>query len=368
MTDTSLNYIFKILKGLIPTEEPDWFSVLGFLSLHRIEGLFYKKVTALGIILPLKVNKVLKTAFDRQKRRVEFLREQVNEISSTLVSHNVEHVLLKGSVFANSTNELAIYVDGERSSNDIDILVKPDKITDLSNHLKKLGYIQGIFDETTNSIIPFSRKEVLSRRMNRGEVAPFIKLTKNAEVPFIEIDINFSLGNTPNEFNELLGRMIDNRVLSKGKFDFYALDLEMFFIHLIMHQYKESCLYFMVSRSKDIDIYKLADIYYLIKRKSFNVMKLNEIVKSFRLDEQFGAVLNQVAMAFDDEEIFVMANAYKVINPTIIDYNNKKNYCFNVGIRSRLKVFNSINYLEEIHEKPFYRWEFPIDYFRGNKK
>ena len=43
MTDTSLNYIFKILKGLKPTEAPEWFSIVGFLSLHRIEGLFYKK-------------------------------------------------------------------------------------------------------------------------------------------------------------------------------------------------------------------------------------------------------------------------------------------------------------------------------------
>ena len=50
----------------------------------------------------------------------------------------------------------------------------------------------------------------------------------------------------------------------------------------------------------------------------------------------------------------------------IIDYETKKKYRMYVSIRTRLKTFNSIKYLEEVRDKPFYRWEFPIDYFRGH--
>ena len=368
MTNEDLNYIFDILKGSKPIKEPDWYSVLGFLSTHRIEGLFYHKACEIEVPLPQKIKKLLKSSFDKQKRKVDCLRKYVKELSNALINNNVEHVFLKGSVFANTMNELAIYEDGERSSNDIDVLVKPNKLIDATNNLKKMGYIQGTFDEKNNIILPFSRKEIINRRMNRGEVAPFIKLTGNAEFPYVEVDINFSLGNTPNEFNELLERMIDNRILLKADFEIYALNLELFFIHLIMHQYKESCLYFMVSRSKDLDVYKLADIYYLFKRKTFDLKLLNEIIDEYELGEKVGTVLNQVAMAFSDQEMLDFANSYEIINPIIIDYDNTKRYCFNVDVRGRLKVYNSLNYLEEVHEKPFYRWEFPIDYFRGNNK
>ena len=85
MSDESLNYIFKILKGIKPLEEPEWFSILGFLSLHRIEGLFYKKALELDIFLPLKVKKNLKKSFDRQKRRVEFMKDYVEELSLELI-------------------------------------------------------------------------------------------------------------------------------------------------------------------------------------------------------------------------------------------------------------------------------------------
>ena len=181
--------------------------------------------------------------------------------------------------------------------------------------------------------------------MNRGEVAPFIKLTNNIEIPFIEVDINFSLGNTPNDGIELLNKMIDERLLHQGEINLYSLDNEMFFIHLIMHQYKESCLYFMVERSKDLDLYKMADIYYLLKQEKIDMKKIEKISKTFNLEEKIGYVLYQVAEIFDDKEIMNYAKKYKIKEPIVINYENNQKYRFAVGVSSRIKCFNNLSFL-----------------------
>lgn len=368
MTEASVNYVIDVLKGIKPLIEPEWFEVLGFLECHRISGLFYSKSKELEINLPHKIDKILNQIFKVQKRRVEILSGNVKEISAKLLKDQVKHVFLKGSVFNNVNNILGLYQLGERTSNDIDILVNSEEITKISHSLKELGFIQGKYDEDSNAIIPFSRKEILERRMNRGEVAPFIKLTNNPEVPFIEVDVNFSLGNTPDDDIKLLDYMIDNSLIINDKFHLTVLDNELFLIQLIMHQYKEATLYFMVSRSKDIDLYKLADIYYLFKNKAFKKIKFKELSKKFKLSQKIGFVLNQVAEVFDDNELKKYAANFKFKEPLIIDYDDKKEYQMTASTRFRLKVFNSKSFLLEVTKKPYYRWEFPFGYFRGNRR
>lgn len=366
MTEASLNYVIDVLKGKVSDYEPDWYETLGFLEMHRIAGIFYNKTKELDIKLPIKVNKALKEVFEKQKRRVLLLREYVKEISKELLENNVEHIFLKGSVFSNVKKGLSIYKVGERSSNDIDILVNQENISKVANCLKKLGFVQGVYDEESKKIKEYSRVEIINRRMNRGEVAPFIKLTNNTEVPFVEVDINFSLGNTPNDNIDLLNFMIDSRVISNKYFPLSILDNELFFIHLLMHQYKETTLYLMFERNKDIDLYKLADIYYLFKLYKIKRNRIKELAKKFNIEEKVGYVLFQVAEAFRDYELLKYAKRFGISEQVIIDYETKKKYRMYVSIRTRLKNFNSITFLEEVRDKPFYRWEFPIDYFRGN--
>lgn len=150
-------------------------------------------------------------------------------------------MFLKGSVLSNAKFDTKrIYTDGERVSNDIDILVAPTEITAVSDVLRDLNFIQGIYDRNKREIFEFSRMEIIKRRMTRGEVAPFVKITDNAEFPFVETDINFSLGNTPEDGQELLRAIIQTASYRKGEADIYSPNNEMFFVHLIMHQFKEA--------------------------------------------------------------------------------------------------------------------------------
>ena len=348
MNKKDLSFVISVLKGEKILYEPNWFSTLGFLQYHRIGGLFYNRAKRLGIVFPAKIEKELYNIYKVQTRKTKYIRQYLTELSKALIDENVPHILLKGSILSNLADEDMIYMDGERVSNDIDILVKPENISVVSTVLKKLGYVQGSYNEDLAKIVPFPRVEILRRRMNRGETAPFLKQTTITEFPFIEVDINFSLGNTPGEYQNLIAAMIDERSVYQGKVDLSVTNEELFFLHLILHQFKEITLYFMVERGKDLDLYKLADIYYLWKEKIVNIVLFNELVEKYKVHKEVGAVLGQVGRIFDDESLLDLAKQYGDWMPDIIDYNNKKVYIWNVNEKERLCQSDTRCYLNEV--------------------
>ena len=60
MTGQDLKYVVSVLKDEKTNGAPDWYAVLGFLSCHRIAGLFYKHAKKCGLELPKKAEKILK--------------------------------------------------------------------------------------------------------------------------------------------------------------------------------------------------------------------------------------------------------------------------------------------------------------------
>ena len=125
-------------------------------------------------------------------------------------------------------------------------------------------------------------------------------------------------------------------------------DRELFFLHLIAHQYKECCLLFMVERSKDLDLYKLADIYYLFKADILDLAYLESLIEKYSLQQKVGTVMKQVGEVFMDDEIMRYANQFNSTVPIIIDYKNKKNYEWNGNTFQRLCVLESKKYLKEV--------------------
>ena len=123
----------------------------------------------------------------------------------------------------------------ERVSNDIDILVSQADLNNIQILLNELGFKQGYYDLRQKKTVEFSRKEVLNRRMNRGETAPFIFETRNQIMPFIEIDINFSLGYTPQYGKEMLNDFLKNTFYYSGKVHggLSSLNIDDFFLQLI---------------------------------------------------------------------------------------------------------------------------------------
>lgn len=349
MKDSDLAFIISILKGeKSECCNIDWYAVVGFLELHKIVGMFYRKAKALDCKLPHKVDNILSRTLSNQKRRVEFFRRETEKISQYLIEEKTEHIFLKGSVLCALDETKQVYSDGERISNDIDILVKPDGLSAICKSLRELGFIQGKYDDEKGVIVPFSRMEILKRQMNRGETAPFIKPTDNPEIPFIEVDVNFSLGNEPAEHVDLISEMINSRKLYREKISLYGANEELFYLHLIMHQFKESRLYFMVKRNKDIDLYKLADLYYIWVKGLFDKTRFRQYAEKYGLKNEVGTVLGQVARVFGDKNLLKTAKEYGELPVEVYDYETKSTFRWNADEKNRLCFFEAQKFLREV--------------------
>lgn len=354
MTRESLKYAVQILKGELPDNSltHDWYEIIGLLYSHRVAGLFYNRAKKINLQMPYKAEKLLSGIYSEQIRRNVFMRGQLSEVSKAMIERRVACIFPKGSFLSNMKDEEAIYTDGERISNDIDIIVNPNGITAVSEVLTELGYIQGRYDALKGEIVPFTRLEILTRRMNRGETAPYIKLTGNPEFPFIEADINFSLGNVPEAYSGLLSEMVAAGKIYEGKVPLLVSDPELFFLQLILHQYKESALYFMVERGKDLELYKLADIYYLWNSELVNRDRLREIIEKYKLTYEVSAVFGQVGRVFSTNTFygFIRDGDIPVISmglPQVIDYSSKKTYYWKELETERICSFDSRKFLQD---------------------
>ena len=69
------------------------------------------------------------------------------------------------------------YGEGERISNDTDILVNVEDLAKVIKICKKMGYIQGYVK--SGEIVPATKKEIMFAQLNTYETVPMIKETGN---------------------------------------------------------------------------------------------------------------------------------------------------------------------------------------------
>lgn len=118
--------------------------------------------------------------------------------------------------------------------------------------------------------------------MNRGETAPYLKLTGDKLLPFIEIDLNFSLDWLPSSDIGAVDRFLRNTTLLENGLT--GLTPSYCFMFLCMHLYKEATVLSMVQRSKDIELYKYLDIYKLFPQ--IDVSKFRALAEELGIDKE----------------------------------------------------------------------------------
>ena len=249
--------VLKLIEtGTLSESVKNWYQFLGFCDFHRMTGYLTDDLIASPDV-PAQVKRHARIQKAYQAHKQDELIGAAKVLSVRLEAYKLPHTFLKGMVLAGY-----IYGPGERCSNDIDLLVLPKDVGRISEILKSIGYVQGIYQN--GQIKEFDRLEIIKRRMNRGETAPFVKLTGDDIAPFIEIDINFSLDWLPTDESNLTEEFLRNTIIAKN--GLRTLDTEHSVIYLCMHLYKEAMVYSMVRRLKDIELYKYLDIYIMLKQ------------------------------------------------------------------------------------------------------
>ena len=148
----------------------------------------------------------------------------------------------------------------------------------------------------------------------------------------------------PNSNKELLSAVLQETVDYSGSIvgGIRSLKIEDFFLQLIMHQYKESILYSMVERNKDVELYKLLD------------NQLYGKIKRFRLEKAVVCVLEQLFQVFQDncfKDYVCMFSAEGVNAEEVIDPILNKKYIWDRPLRDRLMYFNKKEMLKEVQSE-----------------
>ena len=237
----------------------DYPVVLGQLLYNRMGAVAYqtlKKCNLLGTLNREFCN-ILATIYEADCEKSESFEQSIDIVSGILRNSDFPYALLKGAYLT------SIYPKGLRISNDIDILIEQNNITNLVKLLTENGFVQG---HLRNGIfLPATRLEIINSRMNRGETVPFIKKVDLPNSKYCEIDINFSIDSIAYQKTDIVNTMLGNSQMLIHDTSYTLCSLD-FLIHLCVHLFKEATIMNWVDMGRDLSLYKFCDIYVLIDK------------------------------------------------------------------------------------------------------
>lgn len=243
--------------------------LLGDVIMNRVTGIVYDNIKY-NNDYPLEFRETLKILTQHNVKVAETYCSQVKYISKILKDVKFKYALLKGAFLITK-----LYVQGMRTANDIDILIRQEDVDECQNILKDNGFVQGWYQKPFG-IIYAHRKDIIQSRINNGETVPFVKL-HNGKV--ITIDLNFSVDYKPESENKVVCEFLSNTSYTNvDEAQFLTLDKVDFLIHLCCHLYKEATTYNWVLNNNDMKLYKFCDINFFLK-KYLNEEFINKLSK-----------------------------------------------------------------------------------------
>lgn len=298
----------------------DYYTLLGYLCFNRLAGLAYYNIRKCGY----KVQNeqflfALENMYNAQVFRNSQMYLEINKINCALKNAKFPFAFLKGSILSNT-----IYTKGLRISNDVDILINASNISDLVRALEPLGYVQGEYDIKSQKVNKPTRRDIVFRRMNWGEAYPLVKTFQSDFMKYLEIDINFSLDWIPDNPNGAVSHMLNNTT-EYGDGGLQSLSLEDFFIHLLMHLYKELILFTCVECMRDMEYYKFVDILWFLRmyKEKIDLAYFLLRVNKFGLNDEIYTAIYYVYKSiswFDKESIMeTLLNELESRNAKLID-------------------------------------------------
>lgn len=272
------------LKALLPHYATP--AVLGHLFFNRMQGV------ACGVLeeaeLLDSVNREFRNALisarQQNKEKNQSFFACLDLLSRLLEQHHGKYVMLKGAWLCPK------YPAGYRTSNDIDLLVLPEHVTEIGNTLRAAGFRQGHLKNGT--FCEASRKEIISSRMLRGETVPFFLKVDLPHLPYLEVDLNFSLdykNSAPDTVAEIL-KNAENVTVGTMSLPLPApVD---FFVHLCQHLYKEATTVPWIRMKRDMTLYKFCDIYTMLhENEGWNADVLFDRAKKLGLADVCACVI-----------------------------------------------------------------------------
>ncbi len=303
MTDMIFQLSNVYMKDVETSVKPESINnLLGDIITNRVVGIAYHNILKYReFIVPNEFMSALKVIFNEDVEKSKHFKNDIKYISDIFKAVKFDYALLKGAFLTTK-----LYDSGLRTSNDIDVLINEKDITSCQNILLENGFVQGEYKKT-EGIIPATRREIITSRMNFGETIPFVKLIDGEP---LYIDLNFSVDFKPSGTNTIVSELLNNTIaVAFENVSFRTLHMTDFLIHLCCHLYKEATTINWVRDNRDLQLYKFSDI--------------NVFLNEFHSEEYFEKLYDRIEYFEVSKECY-----YTFYNTAIIfpDINNIKGF------------------------------------------
>ncbi|WP_336783253.1 nucleotidyltransferase family protein [Paenibacillus illinoisensis] len=338
----------------------DWSRVVGLLILHKTSALSWLTIekniinkSNIKCIYP-GLYRTLKSLYVMQKLRSEDQIKHLSTVCNALEKNGIKYVVLKGAIVSlTSYKNISV-----RDFNDNDILVHPNDLHVAQKTLKDLGYIQGLVNNKTKNIERSTRSELIKWSLASHEVHPYVKSINSS--PFSEyhyIDLHFSIRlNTNNRSDDIVKRLLkDSIVIKYNNQKLQSLMVEELLIFLCIHFFSEATQIQDILKYKDLSLYKIADISYLVYNNDINWDKFTSLVKAYGvMKEVFFSfqVVNSVHNDVIPDEVLgkIIYSDSEILN-YVFDYNSDNIlHKWDNEILERVFDFNRASFIHSIKE------------------
>ena len=326
--------------------------VLGQLFFNRMQGVAYGVLKQANLLHETnrEFRNSLAGAWKQNVQKNESFYQCVEKLSDDLRSIKDKYVMLKGALLC------GIYPDGYRTSNDIDLLVRPEDVTEIGKALLQLGFRQGSIRD--NRFIPASRQEIIESKMMRGETVPYILEVDLPWLQFLEVDINFSLDYKPGDDKALCLMLERSTAADVRGANVSALNRMDFFIHLCAHLYKEATTLPWVQMRRDMTLYKFSDIYLLMSQFSdSDVRQLFDQAKELGMQEICSCVilwtiaLYEICSPYIQEHAeYILAEKVNMLHTVFAPSEHKELVYTEMNMRRRFFNTNRLELLSEVQK------------------
>ncbi len=324
-------------------------SVLGYLFYNRMQSIAYGVLNEYGLLSSVnrEFRNSLAEAYGSNISRNTDYFYCLDYLSIILKNVKCGFAMLKGALLC------GVYPEGYRTSNDIDLLVNPKDVTEISKCLLKAGFKQG--NIRNDVFIPATRREIIESKITRGETVPFVMELNLPKIKYLEVDVNFSLDYKHTE-TTVLNKMLDNVAdVDSGSNTIKTLNKYDFFIHLCCHLYKEATTLPWIDMKRDMTLYKYCDIYLLLESFNSNdIENLFSYAKEYELQDICGSAIIWTSELFKLKNNYALQLARKSLTDAsipniVISPSENKQYIYTVNnAKERFFCDNRKDLLKEV--------------------
>lgn len=313
-------------EELLPYATP-W--VLGQIFSNRMQGIAYCRLRHHRLLerVPREFAAALSDGYEMNLRRGESYLRCVDEVSALLEKSRADAVMLKGAWLCSQ------YPPGWRTAHDIDLLCDPKKVTELGEVLTEAGFAQGYL--RCGEFFRADRREIVTAKMMRGETVPFVRRVSLPGMPYLEVDLNFSV-TYRGEDGDVAARMLENAAWRTSRLNrIRTPEKSDFFLHLCCHLYKEATTLPWIERKRDMTLYKYSDIYLLLSQMSdLDAMEIFGRARVLGLTDICAYAVFSAAELFSMEERAAVGWSREILSArpdllrTVVSPKEKKYYLY----------------------------------------